>query len=221
MSEMKGISGGLPKTGPYNSAGSKGVQQMYKRIVVSASKKRPQKQSQPHVVVTRIRGEAAESDLPPQLNTIKRLAKEMNGCAADLNMARGEAESDEVGWLGRQMANYQLSSSPGYASRLSKAAARKVDYKADQKVFTSLANISVASTSSDVGFVGLTWKKTSAPKRDPELKPENYMAPYQGQDFIYRPQSKDAVLELVKPCQRPPRKPLRIPDHVMLTKDPE
>ena len=88
------------------------------------------------------------SDLPPQLNTIKRLVKEMNGCAADLNMARGEAESDELGWLGRQMANSQLSSSPGNASRLSKAAARKVDYKADQKVFTSLANISVASTSS-------------------------------------------------------------------------
>ena len=168
MCEMKGISGGLPKTGPYNSPGSKGVQQMYKRIVVSASKKRPQKQSQPHVVVTRIHGEAAEADTkggktrldedsrgqvngeqlsksnrpsrridhdcgpPPQLNTIKRLVKEMNGCAADLNMARGEAESDEVGWLGRQMANSQLSSSPGYASRLSKAAARKVDYKADQ-----------------------------------------------------------------------------------------
>ena len=122
MSEMKGISGGLPKSGPNNSAGSKGVQQMYKRIVVSASKKRPQKQSQPHVVVTRIHGEAAKadtkgrktrldedsrgqvngeqlsklpsrrSDLPPLLNTIKRLVKEMNGCAADLNMARGEAE---------------------------------------------------------------------------------------------------------------------------------
>ena len=73
----------------------------------------------------------------------------------------------------------------------------------------------------DVGFVGLTWKKTSASKRDPELKLENYMSLYQGQDFTYTPQSKDAVLELVKPCQRPPRKPLRIPDHVMLTKDPE
>ena len=161
---------------------------MYKRIVVSASKKRPQKQSQPHKsqVVTRIHGEAAEADTkgrntglvedsrgqvngigeqlsksnrpsrridhdcgpPPQLNTIKRLAKELNGCAADLNMARGEAESDEVGWLGRQMANSQLSSSPGHASGLAKAAARKVDYKADQKVFTSLANISAVSTSS-------------------------------------------------------------------------
>ena len=33
-----------------------------------------------------------DSGPPPQLNTIKRLAKEMNGCAADLNMARGESE---------------------------------------------------------------------------------------------------------------------------------
>ena len=111
---MKGISGGLPKTGPYNSAGN--VQQMNKRILVSASEKRPQKQSQPHVVVTRIHGEAAEADPkgrntglyedsrgqvndeqlsksnrpsrridhdcgpPPQLNTITRLAKEINMC---------------------------------------------------------------------------------------------------------------------------------------------
>ena len=185
---MKGISGGLPQTGHYNSAVSKGVQQMYKRIVVSTSKKRPQKQSQPHVVVRRMHGEAADADTkgvktrldedcrgqvnneqisksnrpsrridhdcgpPPQLNTIKRLAKELNGCAADLNMARGEAESDEVGWLGRQMANSQLSSTPGHASGLAKAAARKVDYKADQKVFTSLANISAVSTSSGLAY---------------------------------------------------------------------
>jgi len=267
MSEKEGISGGsksaeLPKTGLYNStkaptsAGSKGVQQMCQRRVVSASMKRPQKQPQPHhppVVVRRIHGEVADSKggntgldgdsrgrvhgeqpskskgpsrrtghaafdcgPPPQLNTIKRLAKEVNECAADLNTARGEAESDEVGWLGRQMANAKLSSSLGYASRLAKAAARKVDYEGDQRVYTSLANISVASTSSDYGLVGLAWKKTSASKRDPELKLENYFTLYLGQDFTYTPQSKEAVLELVKPCQRPPKKPFRIQDHVDL-----
>ena len=64
--------------------------------------------------------------------------------------------------------------------------------------------------------MGLAWKKTGASKRDPELKLENYFTPYQGQDFTYTPHSKDAVLALVKPCPRPPRKPFRIQDHVDL-----
>ena len=66
----------------------------------------------------------------------------------DLNTARGEADLDGVGSLGRRLADAKLNSSPGYAAGLAKAAARKVDYEGDERVFTSLANLSVASTSS-------------------------------------------------------------------------
>ena len=65
------------------------------------------------------------------------------------------------------------------------------------QLFSSLANLSVASSSfSDVPLAP-TNRPAGCNRKDPELRLEDYFTPYQGTDVFYTPKDKFAILDLV------------------------
>jgi len=176
------------------------------RLQPKAKPKKKAKPQDPPVIVRRINGSgeaenkrllssAAETPAavnrafdcgpPPELNSMKRLAKEVNSVAIDLETA----QNDPVA-VGRDL----VKGKGGEDFR--QAASKKVDYDGEAQLFSSLANLSVASSSFS-SDVPLAPTNPGCKRKDPELRLEDYFTPYQGTDVFYTPQDKFAILDLV------------------------
>ena len=78
---------------------------------------------------------------PPQLNTLKRLAQEVNAVSTELERARADDGPTAVGLKLAEKAE----KSGGRDFR--KSAAKKVDFDGEEKVFTSLLNLTKSPVS--------------------------------------------------------------------------
>ena len=140
---------------------------------------------------------------PPQLNTLKRLAQEVNAVSTELERARADDAPTAVGLKLAEKAE----KSGGRDFR--KSAAKKVDFDGEEKVFTSLLNLSLADGGAGGAAGPLAPRHGQKAKKDPELALEDYFTPYQGKDVCYTPASKRAVLDMVTGGKRAKMKSTR------------
>ena len=120
---------------------------------------------------------------------MKRLAREVNTVASDLEAAKSGLDPA----LGLDLVKGQ---------DFHRVASKRVDFDGEAKLFSSLANLSVASSS--CADAPLALRTVPAAKKDTVLRLEDYFTPYQGTDVTYAPHDKFSVLDLV--TSRPNRK---------------
>jgi len=132
---------------------------------------------------------------PPELNSLKRLTKEATDVRQEMEKARLDG--------GLELAKVKVSTSSHVNQDFLRAACRKVDHPDDELLFTSLANLSVASSSSSSLGRSKGNRVLLAPpcgaqkkKKDEGLRLEDFFTPYQGSQVVYKP-SKESLQDVL------------------------
>ena len=120
---------------------------------------------------------------PPTLNTLHRLKKKVSDVQAELNIV--DLVPDEAGL---RLAEEKLISSPNTNRNFKKSVSKRVGIPPEEQLYSSLANLSLSSTSFDSGSENVQpgfWVQPESRKgRDPEPKLEWFHQPYQGTEVL-------------------------------------
>ena len=120
---------------------------------------------------------------PPMLNTLHRLKKKVSDVQAELNIV--DLVPDEAGL---RLAEEKLISSPNTNRNFKKSVSKRVGIPPEEQLYSSLANLSLSSTSFDSGSENVQpgfWVQPESRKgRDPEPKLEWFHQPYQGTEVL-------------------------------------
>ena len=143
---------------------------------------------------------------PPELNSLKRLTKEVNSVVHDINSAKQDG--------GLELARGKILTSKKTNLNFRKSASKKVEFDDDERLFTSLTNLSIASSSEDSKENRLAANYSGAKAKVPELKLENYFTPYQGVDVCYEPSKKTLQKLLSDVKAEPSLRRFRIQDEI-------
>lgn len=124
-----------------------------------------------------------EAGPPPTLNSLHRLNKKVSDAKADLD--KFNSNSDIVGL---QLAEEKLVDSPRSNNNFRKTVSKRVDISPEEQLYSSLANLSMSSTSMDSRIDraphSLCVASESRKGRDPEPKLEWFHQPYTGTEVL-------------------------------------
>ena len=131
---------------------------------------------------------------PPALNTLHRLKKKVSDVQAELNMV--DLVPDKAGL---KLAEEKLVSSPNTNKNFKKSVSKRVGIPPEEQLYSSLANLSLSSTSFDCGSENVQpgfWVQPESRKgRDPEPKLEWFHQPYQGTEVLIH--ASEDVLQML------------------------
>ena len=122
---------------------------------------------------------------PPATNSLHRLGKKVNEVQSELDKL--DLNSTEAGL---KLAEEKLAGSPTSKKKFQKSVSKLVDISPEEQLYSSLANISLSSTSFDSRIEGEhnLWIASESRKgRDPEPKLEWFHQPYRGTEVLIHP----------------------------------
>lgn len=122
---------------------------------------------------------------PPATNSLHRLGKKVNEVQSELDKL--DLNSTEAGL---KLAEEKLAGSPTSKKNFQKSVSKLVDISPEEQLYSSLANISLSSTSFDSRIEGEhnLWIASESRKgRDPEPKLEWFHQPYRGTEVLIHP----------------------------------
>ena len=125
---------------------------------------------------------------PPTINSLHRLNKKVSDVQSELDKA--DTNSDEAGL---KLAEEKLAGSPTSKKNFQKSVSKCVDISPEEQLYSSLANISLSSTSFDsrIDVEHNFWVASESKKgRDPEPKLEWFHQPYKGTEVLVHPSNE-------------------------------
>lgn len=135
-----------------------------------------------------------EAGPPPRLNSLHRLNQKVSDIKIQLETADSNSDKE-----GLKLAEDKLVESPNANNNFRKNVSKKVDISPEEQLYSSLANLSISSTSMesrlDNGPKGFWVERENRKGRDPEPKLEWFHQPYEGAEVLIHP--SDDMLQML------------------------
>ena len=119
---------------------------------------------------------------PPAANSLHRLSRKVSNVKSELDQIDSNSTEEGI-----RLAEEKLEASPTSKKNFQKSVSKQVDVSPEEQLYSSLANISLSSTSFDSRLDGAHnfWVASESRKgRDPEPKLEWFHQPYKGTEVL-------------------------------------